>query len=968
MQFASLMFAVWCAASSNVILAVDDANFDSQVAPALSAKCVACHRPENSKGGLDLTTLAGALQGGHSGPAIVVREPDQSALLLRAIAAAGERPEMPAEGEPLTNEEAAAVRQWIADGAAWPDGIVLRERSKADGSFWSLQPVVSHEPPQVPAAPRHWASHPIDRFIFAGMEDQGLVPNSPADPATFIRRATFDLIGLPPTPEEIAAFEHECQAESSATPDPTLAPAAVERLIDRLLASPHYGERWGRHWLDVIRFGESRGYERNEIITNLWPFRDYIIRSFNEDKPFDQLVREHLAGDVIGPNQPDIEVGSAFLVAGPYDDVGNQDAAAAALIRADQMDEMIRATGEAFLGLTIGCARCHDHKFDPLLQRDYYAMYATFAGTVHGPREVATVAARQKRMSQLEPLQKEREAIVARQAAHDTSVAERAAARAAEAEAAWIRPAHSRYLTEEMFEPHDAAFVRLTVEGTDSADGKATVFKLDEFEVWTDSPEPRNAALAGHGAIATGAAREPDDFAGAYSAALTIDGRFGERWHAAENQLLITLASPQRIGRVVFSSDRTQSLAEDHSLTVFVGDYRIETSLDAITWREVASSRDRQPKTSHLRQERLQQLATTEEDREVSADIASELAQVDAAIGGVPQLPGWWVGTHQPLTEPATVFHGGNPQRRGDPVLPSSIAVLNHLPSKFELTAPDEAGGRLRLAEWITSPDNPLTSRVLANRLWQYHFGRGIVETPSDFGYLGSRPTHPELLDWLASEVVRGGWKLKPLHRWIMTSQTYQQSGRWNETAGLVDAESRLLWRFPPRRLNAEEVRDTLLAVAGVLKPDAGGPGFRLYEYQQDNVATYVPLDVHGPETYRRSVYHHNARSSRVDMLTDFDCPDPAFAEPRRAVTTTPLQALTMLNHQFPLEMATQFAARLERDTADRRGQIVRAFSLTFGRAPTETELNPAMELVEKHGLRSFCRALLNANELITVN
>jgi hypothetical protein len=272
-------------------------------------------------------------------------------------------------------------------------------------------------------------------------------------------------------------------------------------------------------------------------------------------------------------------------------------------------------------------------------------------------------------------------------------------------------------------------------------------------------------------------------------------------------------------------------------------------------------------------------------------------------------------------------------------------------------------------ARWLTAADNPLTPRVLANRVWHYHFGTGLVATPSDFGYMGARPSHPELLDWLAGELQRGGWKLKPLHRLLMTSHAYRQSAAERPEAARVDAEARLLWRFPPRRLSAEEIRDTLLSVAGKLDPRRGGPGFRLYEYQQDNVATYVPLNVHGPETYRRSIYHHNARAARVDVMTDFDCPDPAFADPRRAATTTPLQALTMMNHRFSYDMAQSLAERLQREAAnDPAGQVRRAFALCYARAPDDVEVTAGAEVIGQFGLRAFCRALLNTNELIHLN
>lgn len=960
--------------------AAELARFSDSVAPILVAKCISCHRPENKKGGLDLTTREATLQGGDSGPALVPGQPDASPIYRRTISQDGQPAEMPEKGEPLSAFESQLLHDWIATGALWPERDVLKEKTRADGSFWSFQPLADAPPPVLADSPPAWTKNPLDAFVLAQLRQRNLEPNPPADPREFLRRASFDLTGLPPTPEEVDAFLRECREESAAVASesgalpedarPVLPDAACERLIDRLLASPHYGEHWGRHWLDVIRFGESRGYERNEIITNLWPFRDYVIRSFNEDKPFDRFVLEHLAGDVVGAGQPDVEIGSAFLVAGPYDDVGNQDPVAAAQIRADQMDEMIRATSEAFLGVTLGCARCHDHKFDPLTSRDYYALYATFAGTVHGPREVATAATREERAARVRPLEAERDRIGAQIETLERELMARAQQLAAAASAGWTRPRHSRYGTEERFPAVEARFVRLTVDGNDSNDANQKQFKLDEFEIWTDEPTSRNVALATQGASATGAAPDAKDFAGAYAAALTIDGKFGERWHAQGNELLIQLARPERIHRVVFSSDRTRALAEDHGLTVCVGDYRIEVSADGSHWEQVATSADRAPVTEARRQARLRRLAATAEDTERLQSLTRDQERVAEQLAQVPPVPLWWVGTHRDAPGPFHVFRGGNPQRPGDEeVTAASLSVLQDRPSSYRLDpAQTEQERRVALARWLTASDNPLSPRVLANRVWHYHFGQGIVDTPSDFGYLGGRPTHPELLDWLARELLRTGWRLKPLHRLIMLSQTYRQSGAWRESAARQDAASRGLWRFPPRRLSAEEIRDTLLSVAGQLDPAAGGPGFRLYEYQQDNVATYVPLNAPGPETYRRAVYHHNARAARVDVMTDFDCPDPAFAEPRRATTTTPLQALTLLNHRFSLDMAQHLAARLRRDAGDVPAQVRRAFELAYARRPSEPELRAGVELVEGHGLRAFCRVVLNSNELIQVN
>jgi hypothetical protein len=551
-------------------------------------------------------------------------------------------------------------------------------------------------------------------------------------------------------------------------------------LVDRLLASPRYGEHWGRHWLDVTRFGESTGFEVNHVIENAWPFRDYVIRTFNEDKPFSRLVVEHLAGDAIGSGDPAVEVGLTFLVCGPTDIVGNSDAEKAAQIRADTVDEIIRATSEAFLGLTIGCARCHDHKFDPILQQDYYRLYATFAGVYHDDRLVAPA-------DQL----REREQ------------------------------------------------------------------KLDQLD-------------------------------------------------AEKKALLEQKASAEKSGK------------EDERI------------------------------------EKLDQ----------------QLAEIEQQIGKLPSYPSLRVGRFEQPAGPQHLFVGGDANRKGEMVSLASISTLAESAQAYALP-PDapEQQRRLALARWIVAEDNPLTPRVLVNRLWHYHFGTGIVATPSDFGYMGDRPTHPDLLDWLAQRLLAEGWRLKPLHKLIVMSETYRQSSEYDEDAARVDADGRLLWRFPPRRLAAEEIRDTMLHLTGRLDERMGGPGFRLYEYTRDNVATYIPLETVGAETYRRSVYHQNARASRVDVLTDFDAPDCAYSVSRRIPTTTPLQALALMNHSFTIDMADSFAARLEREAdANLQAQVERTFELAFARSPDAEESVAATKIIHEHGLRAFCRAILNSNELIYID
>ena len=932
----------------------DRPDFNSEVAPILKT-CLHCHGAADPKGDLSLSTAAHLLEGEF----VLPGKPAESPLIeVVSKGPDGKRPKMPKGEDALSSEQVETLRRWIASGAEWPDGLVLEERKKADRSWWSLQPLGDAQPRteaelrglMTRPFPQGWGENPIDRFLLAKLDEAGLEPSPPADKVTLVRRLTFDLTGLPPTPGEVQAFLADPAADS------------YEKLVDRLLASPAYGEHWGRHWLDVIRFGESTGFERNVIVDNAWPFRDYIIKSFNDDKPFNQLTLEHLAGDVLAPGDPAVAVGTTFLVCGPYDNVGNQDAVQTAQIRADTLDDMIRTTSEAFLGLTVGCARCHDHKFDPIAQADYYRLYAAFAGVYHGSRAIATADQQKERGDRLKPLE-ERRALLGKEIAEArAAVDRRGEAKAATYEAAWTRPMPLRAGTEERFTPVEARFVRLVVEGLDVDPRRREGCQIEEFEVWTAGDSPRNVALVAAGGKAEGSSRVAGDFKGAYSAANVNDGRYGDRWIAATSELVITLGATESIDRVNFSSDRAGATG-----AVFVSDYRIEVSKDGQAWTVASDSHDRKPVNASHRTARIFDHEVTSEERSKLTDLTAQLAETNAKIAAVPGFPVWWVGSFDQTKVPVFLFKGGDPQRKGEPVVASSLSMLVDSTKPYELS-PDAPEGerRLALARWLVAPDNPLTPRVLVNRIWQNHFGKGLVETPSDYGMMGVAPSHPELLDWLARQLHADGWKMKPTHRRIVTSMAYRQSGAFREGAARKDGSDRLLWRFPPRRLSAEELRDTLLELAGKLERGRGGPGFRLYRYLEDNVATYVPLDEPGPETYRRAVYHQNGRAARVDLLSDFDCPDNAFSSPARAATTSPLQALTMMNHKFTLDMAGAFADRLGQQ-ANPGLQVREAYLGAYGRPPTDAESAAAVAFVGEHGLRAFARAVLNSNELLFV-
>lgn len=919
--------------------------------------CYECHSTQASKvkGGLLLDSKAGWSRGGDSGqPAIIPGEPDRS-LLIQAVRHTDPDLAMPPRKPKLPENVQESLVAWVKMGAPDPRDESESKPGRADKSWWSLQPLADPPLPAPVDLPRDWAASPIDRFVYARLTEHGLQPNPPADRLSLLRRVTYDLTGLPPTPEEAEEFQASAD------------PRAYEKLVERLLASPRYGERWGRHWLDVVRFGESRGFERNEIIPNAWPFRDYVIRSFNEDKPFNRFIVEHLAGDTVGRHQPAVEVGAAYLTLGPYDDVGNQDAVAAANIRAATVDEIVSTTGAAFLGLTIGCARCHHHKFDPIPTEDYYRVKAAFDGVSHGARPLVTAEEKQRFDQAMQPLQKRRQQYAEEKTALEKAILERTGAILAAQ--ALRRPPPSAHQTEERFAPTQARQVRFTVLSHSGNPKSGVGARLDEFEVWTAEATPRNVALAENGGKVAGAAGNvAKDFDGAYSVDLVNDGKFSARWFVGSPPVLtVTLPQPEWIERIVFSHDRiAQSDVPVEGLGPCVTEYEIHVSLDGQHWTQVADSFDRHPFDEALARERKLRLATSEEQARLAA-IDQQLQEVDRAFRQVPPLNLVWAGTFSQPKNPTVVFKGGDPTKPGDAVHPASLAVLEDVAGSYRLTvdAP-ESERRLALARWMASDQNPLTVRVLANRVWLYHFGAGIVDTPSDFGFLGGQPTHPELLDWLARRLQKTGWRLKPLHREIVLSQAYRQSAAYREEAAGVDKDARWLWRFPPRRLSAEEVRDTLLSIAGRLELTSGGPGFRLYEYKQDNVATYVPLARHGPETYRRAVYHQNARASVVDILADFDLPDNAFAAPRRANTTSPLQALTMLNHAFVLEMAHEWAGRVrQRAGTDPAVQIREAYRSLYQRPPTEQEWPAALALTRTHGLPTLCRALLNSNELL---
>jgi mono/diheme cytochrome c family protein len=951
--------------TSSSALAADSAGtafFEQKIRPVLVEHCYECHSAEAKKlkGNLYLDSKAGWQKGGDSGEAAIIPgKPDES-LLIRTVQHLEEDMEMPPKKPKLPDAVIADLVTWVKMGAPDPRDGAKIEAKRGDKSWWSLQPnKVASALAEKSDLELKLKPLSIDGFIIAKLAEKKLTLNPPAEPRVLIRRMTYDVTGLPPTAEEVETFTKAHQANPR---------QAIEALVDRLLASPRYGERWGRHWLDVIRFGESNGFERNFVIDDLWPFRDYVIRSINDDKPFNQFITEHLAGDVIGKDNPQVEVGSAFLVAGPYDDVKNQDPVAQANIRAATLDDMITATSGAFLGLTINCARCHNHKFDPIPTEDYYRLRAAFEGIEHGRRAIATKEEREAFAKATRPLNQKLKQLEAERDALDQGINARAKAQLAKSKP--TRPKVDEFGTDEPFATVEARYLRFVMHSF-TTDYSARVApgarggKLTEFQVWSADEPARNVALASNGTKAEGAkSQTAEDFPEAYGPQYCIDGMTGEAWFIGQPaELTLTFAKPERINRITFINARGERGTDESKVRgATPTEYEVQVSLDGKTWQTVATDEGREPWTPAHGIAKARRTIITEEEAARIAALDKQIAQTNAALNRVPKLPQVWAGNYSQPKERTFVHKGGDPMKPGDAVVPASLSVLDQVTKPFALKPDaDEGQRRLALAQWITSNENPLTPRVLANRVWQWHFGTGIVDTPSDFGFLGSKPTHPELLDYLAQRLISHGWRLKPLHREILLSQAYLQSAAFRPEAAKEDKDARLLWRFPPRRLSAEELRDTMLTVAGKLQLEPmGGPGFRLYKFTQNNVCTYFPLDVHGPETYRRAVYHQNARASVVDVLNDFDLPDIAFAAPKRANTTTPLQALTLLNHSFTLDMADALAQRVDGPEV-----VEAAYRVLFQREPTSTESGAAHALIVKSSLKALCRALLNSNELL---
>ena len=1087
---AILLCCLWLAAARGGV------DFDAEIRPLLQERCVECHGPKKTKADLRLDAKPLALKGGESGPAFVGGDPAKS-LLVERITSADPDKRMPPKGEPLTPAQVAKVRQWIAEGAAWPENAADRAAGRDPRrDHWAYQPL------RRPAA-----GAGIDDFIDAGLRAKGLRRSAPADARTLIRRTYFDVIGLPPTPAEVAAF----------VADPS--DQAYAAMVEQLLASPRFGEKWARHWLDVARFAESDGFETNLARPNAWPYRDYVIRAFNADLPYDRFIREQLAGDQLGA-----DAATGFLVGGPWDRVKSPDPVLTANQRADELHDMIGTTASTFLGTTLACARCHDHKFDPVPMTDYYGFMGMLQGVLHGERDLreGESAANQRKAAahreELAPLEARLRAfqpkaylgrlVVVDDAdprltqqvelpdngnpiAYDKGTAPGLAQDPGDVHrlpnlgenyrwwkadrpgedfflwkpgcdgemrlwlswGAWTTHApDARYVLDldgdlrtkgdqtelasvdqrrfadgapavpnqrrwsglksvgvHRLNPRSVIVLRAGDQGgPTSADVLVCEEALDRgerpvphlrapvthlantddfapveakflrFTVTASSPEPcldelevfdvagrnvaRGAQVAVSGLYANGGSIHQTRFLN--------DGKYGNAssWISSEKGggwAQLEFPRPTRVNRVVWSRNRDPR-DQRFKDRLAVG-YRIEVSDDGRVWRPVAGSDDRLPAAFR---ERVPSLPTLGDVPPGEADeiktLARRRATLQAELAQLSARPRGYVGRFE-QPGPTLRKHRGDPTQPREAIAPGTLSLIG-APLALPADTP-EAERRLALARWIASPDNPLTARVIVNRLWQHHFGQGLVDTPSDFGLNGSRPSHPELLDFLAAELVEHGWSLKHVHRLILNSRTFRQASAADGRAAAMDASARLLWRYPPRRLEAEMLRDALLATAGKLDLAMGGPGFDLFKPMNNYVKVYVTKEEFGAGDFRRMVYQAKPRAMLDDFFGAFDCPDAGQPQPRRTASITPLQSLNLLNGRFSLQLAEALAERLRREAgADPAAQADLAFRLLFQRPPTEAESAEATRFIAAHGLPAFGRALYNANEFLRLD
>lgn len=807
-------------------LAQDSIDHSREIAPLLDQHCGQCHGPQKQRGGFRVDVKASAFAEADSGERPIVPNNVEASELIRRIVSTDDGEWMPPDGPRMTSHEIEVLKRWIESGADWPASSHPKITAAAemvvteeDRQFWSFRPLSQKAPP---AGDDEWIRNDVDRFVLQRLHDNQLQPNSVAAPAELLRRLSFDVVGLPPNESEVRRFNADVASGGLSR--------HYDRAVEQRLGSVHFGERWARHWMDVARYADSDGYEADKDRPSAYQYRDFVIRAFNEDLPFDNFVQWQIAGDELQPNDPRAVAATGFLSAGPVTNGGAPTAPAIVKKKAryDELDDIVSTTTQAFLGLTLACARCHDHKFDPIPTRDYYRLVSAFA----------TI---ERRESQLAKAQR------------DLSI--------------WIDRSQHQLLLE-----------------------KITKLKCttDEAKWLAAGPMP------------------PAESKAAFK-------KYGKRINFSDAEWRDWLDAHQQ-----------ETLAE------------LEQAADEVTARDW-----------------LAEPALFVSDRSSNPEEVQLLRRGDV---GLPD---------------------GQVQLGFLSVLTGRRSPLNYLEA-CQNDSLDSTFHRSAVALWMTDSEHgagSLLARVIVNRIWHHYFGTGLVRTPNDFGLQGEKPTHPELLDWLASELIRNGWKLKPIHRLIVHSNTYRQSAQFDQTRSKIDPENRWLWRRTPKRLDSEAMRDALLSVSGRLNRRMFGSPIRPF-IPSAAMATRSrdkwPEDIEeGPEHWRRSVYIFVKRSIRFPMMEAFDAPDPTASCGRRIPTTVPVQALTLLNNGSIREAARAFSQSLQSQHQAESRQIESAFQRAFGREPTVSEVQNATHFLSVNEsvdpMADLCHALLISNEFVYV-
>jgi Protein of unknown function (DUF1553)/Protein of unknown function (DUF1549)/Planctomycete cytochrome C len=915
-------------------------DFARDVRPILERHCYSCHGADQQKSGLRLDIKSEAFKGGDGyGPSIIAGRPDESPL-IQFISQEDADLQMPPKDERLSEEDVAVLIQWVHEGAHWPDGIDLAKQVDLH-DHWSFHRVQNHPRPR----PRNeaWTRNEIDCFILDKLETEGLQPAPEATRSTWLRRVALDLTGLPPTPEQVEAFIQDPRVDAHA------------RVVDQLLSSPRYGERWAQHWLDVVRYADTDGFEVNTERPHAWPYRDYVIQAFNQDLPYDQFVREQIAGDAFGN-----DAATGFLITASVllpGQIGADDASKR-LARQDALDEIVVNITQTFLGLSVGCARCHDHKFEPIRAQDYYGMQAFVAGVEYADRELRTpeaVARRQEaeslkaRLVQLERLLEEFEP----RARPGSPTADQYSN--ASTKSIPLRPAVNAKKNSDRFPPRTTKRMRLTIRETNSLEPC-----IDELEVFDTNRKNIAREDAGTKVISSGDTIVPNT----HELRFIHDGKYGNSHSWMSNEpgkgwVILEFPTEYTIERVVWGRDREQSY-KDRLAT----NYTIEVADLSGEWQTVADSTDRHPYVNTEGgpdADDFSAVGLSPDDAQQVKNYLNEFRVVNSRIATFKDANLAYAGIFR-TPDPIYLLRRGDPEQAQEEVEPTLLPVLSQV--RLSKETPEQQR-RVALAQWIADPENPLTARIMVNRIWQGHFGTGIVETASDFGHTGAMPSHPELLDWLAKEFVESGWSLKHMHRLMVLSATYRQSTRYDPKASLVDAESRWLWRYPIRRLDAETIRDSMIAVSGQLDPSTGGPGFDLFD-KRGGLTGFEPIESFTKGGLRRMIYAHRVRREREAVFGAFDCPDAGQSTSRRRESTTPIQALNLFNSRFTLDQARAFANRVHADVGDNlHQQIRRAYQLALSRDPEPDEFVYAEPIVHDQGLATLARALFNSNEFL---